>query len=109
MPLHAFVDESKVRGLVVVVAIPQPRDLAATRTAMRSLLLPRQSHLHFVKEKSARKSQIADVICGLPLQLDVYEAPGAKDQKQARRSCLTAVVEDLAGRGAHRLVIEQDD
>ena len=109
MPVHAFVDETKVRGLVVVSAVVHPRDLATARTTMRSLLLPRQSHLHFVKEKAARKGQIADAICGLPVQLDVYEVPGTKDQKQARRTCLAKVVEDLAGRGAHRLVVEQDD
>ena len=51
MPVHAFVNETKVNGLSVVAAVLQPRDLAAARTAMRRLLLPRQSHLHFVKEK----------------------------------------------------------
>ena len=109
MPVHAFVDESKVRGLVVVAAVVHPRDLTSTRTAMRSLLLPRQSHLHFVKEEAARKGQIADAICGLPVELDIYDASAIKNQKQARDRCLERIVADLASRGAHRLVIEQDD
>lgn len=42
MPVHAFVDETKVRGLLVVAATAEPRDLAPSRTVMRNLLLPRQ-------------------------------------------------------------------
>ena len=47
--MAAFVDETKGRGLLVVAAVLEPRDLAPSRAAMRSLLLLRQSRLHFVK------------------------------------------------------------
>lgn len=109
MPVHAFVDESKVRGLLVVAAVLEPRDLASVRRAMRSLLLPRQTHVHFVKERSARKSQIADVIAELPVRFNVYDASTINDQRLARRTCLERLVSDLAELGARRLVIEQDD
>lgn len=109
MPVHAFVDETKVNGLLVVAAVLQPRDLASARTAMRRLLLPRQSHLHFVKEKAARKRVILDVIAELEVRIDVYDATAVQDQRQARKICLQRIVQDLAAEGAHRLVIEQDD
>lgn len=109
MPVHAFVDETKVRGLLVVAALLAPHDLAQSRAAMRQLLLPRQSHVHFVKERSDRKGQIIDSILGLPLRLDVYDVTGIKDARAARRACLERLVQDLAAEAAHRLVIEQDE
>lgn len=109
MPVHAFVDESKVRGLLVVAAALEPRDLASARKSMRSMLLPRQTHVHFVKERSSRKAQIADAIAELPVRFNVYDASAINDQRMARRACLERLVFDLADVGAHRLVIEQDD
>lgn len=109
MPVHAFVDETKVQGLLVVAAILQPRDLAAARAAMRALLLPRQTHIHFVKERMSRKAQIADSIARLPVQVNLYDARGIRDQREARCVVLRQLVSDLADVGAHRLVIEQDD
>lgn len=49
--VHTFVDESKLRGLLVVAAVLAPRDLAQARTAMRELCLPGQARLHFTKER----------------------------------------------------------
>ena len=109
MPVHAFVDETKVRGLLVVAAVLQPRDLAGSRAVMRQFLLPRQSHIHFVKEKPDRKGQIVDAVARLPVRLDVYDATGIRDARAARRACLERIVQDLAAEDAHRLVIEQDD
>lgn len=62
MPVHAFVDETKVRGLLVLAAVLEPRDLAPSRAAMRNLLLPRQSRLHFVKERDDRKRHILNTV-----------------------------------------------
>ena len=54
MSTHAFVDESKRRGLLVAAAVLHPRDLAPARTALRHLCLPGQSRLHFTKERPDR-------------------------------------------------------
>jgi hypothetical protein len=109
MPAHAFVDETKVRGLLVVVAVLEPRDLASSRAAMRGLLLPRQTRLHFVKERDSRKGQILSTIAELSVRVSLYDATGIKDPRVARRRCLDQIVADLAAMSAHRLVIEQDD
>lgn len=56
MPVHAFVDETQVRGLLVVAAVLEPRDVASSRQRpCARLLLPRRSRLHLVKERDARK------------------------------------------------------
>lgn len=109
MPVHAFADETKVRGLLVAVAVVEPRDLAVARSTMRSVLLPRQTRVHFVKERASRRAQIADTIARLPIRLDLYDATSIKDQRRARQACLRRLVSDLAAVNAHRLVIEQDD
>ena len=109
MPAHAFVDETKIRGLLVAVAVLEPRTLAPARTAMRSLLLPRQSRLHFAKERDARKGQILTALEALPLRINIYDARAVGDQRTARKLCLEHLVGDLAELHAHRLVIEQDD
>jgi len=109
MPVHAFVDETKVRGLMVVCAVLEPRNLAPSRVAMRNLLLPRQTRLHFVKERDDRKGKILSTVSGLSVQITVYDASRLRDERAARRLCLERIVDDLAEMSAHRLVIEQDD
>ena len=47
-------------------------------------------------------------ICELPVEALVYVSD-AKSQVQARRACLEAVVADLVGEGAARLVLELSD
>jgi len=56
---HAFVDETKPGGLLMVAAVLAPRDLGPARTTMRGLCLPGQSRLHFTKERPGRRGQIA--------------------------------------------------
>lgn len=73
------------------------------------MLLPRQTRVHFVKERSSRKSQITDAITELTLRFNVYDATAIRDQRLARRTCLERLVSNLAELGAHRLVIERDD
>ena len=106
---HAFVDETKRGGLLMVAAVLVPRDLAPARTAMRGLCLPGQSRLHFTKERPGRRREIAAAITRTGVALDIYDATAISDQKQARAVCLRQVVVDLASAGAQRLVIEQDD
>ncbi len=108
MTVHAFVDETKQNGLLVVAAILAPRDLAPTRTLMRRLCLPGQERIHFTKERPARRGRIAAAICQASVAIDVYDAT-AQRPREARAACLRRIVDDLAAAGAHRLVLEQDD
>lgn len=109
MSVHAFVDETKSNGLLVVAAVLAPRDLAPARTMMRGLCLPGQSRLHFTKERPGRRGEITAAICRMCVALDIYDATSIHDQRQARAGCLRQIVVDLAAAHAQRLVIEQDD
>lgn len=105
---HAFVDESKRGGYVVVAAVVVPGELDDARRVLRGLLLPGQSALHFKNERDGRRRQLLTGICGLPVEALVYVSD-AKGQATARRACLEAVVADLAGERAERLVLELSD
>ena len=106
---HAFVDETKVNGLLLVAAVVAPRDLAPARTMMRGLCLPGQARLHFTKERPRRRGEIAAAICRTGAGLHIYDASAITDPKKAREACLRQLVADLAAAGAQRLVIEQDE
>ena len=109
MTVHAFVDETKHKGFVMVAAIVAPRDLAASRAAMRRLCLRGQPRLHFHKERPTRRAAITAAISTLPVRLEIYDASHMADLRAARTACLRQIAEDLTRRGAHRLVLEQDD
>lgn len=96
MSVHAFVDETKYNGLLVVAAVLAPRDLAPDRTTMRGLCLPGQSRLHFTKERPSRRREIAAEICRTGVALNIYDATSIRDQRQARAGCLRQIVVDLA-------------
>ena len=106
---HAFVDETKVNGLLLVAAVVAPRDLALARTMMRGLCLPGQARLHFTKERPRRRGEIAAAICRTGAGLHIYDASAITDPKKAREACLRQLVADLATIGGQRLVIEQDE
>jgi|NGEPerStandDraft_6_1074524.scaffolds.fasta_scaffold55780_2 hypothetical protein len=109
MTAHAFVDETKTPGLLLVAAVLAPRDLAPARSMMQALRLPGQTRLHFVKERPSRRQEIAAAVCRTGAALDIYDATGIRDQRAGREACLRKLVADLSVAGAHRLVIEQDD
>ncbi|MDT5036864.1 MAG: hypothetical protein QOE03_2049 [Micromonosporaceae bacterium] len=106
---HVFVDESKDRGYLQVGAALVSGDLVNARRAIRSLILPRQRRLHFKQESDARRGAIIGVILGLGVQIIIYDAASADNEKTARRACLIELVADLAKNAAHRVVIERDD
>jgi hypothetical protein len=105
---HTFVDESERGGSVVVVAVVVPADLDGARRALLGLLLPGQSALHFKNERDGRRKQLLTAIGGCPVEALVYVSE-AKSQVEARRDCLAAVVDDVAGEGTARLVLELPD
>jgi hypothetical protein len=111
MTSHAFVDESKERGLLVRAAILSPTDLAGARATMRGLVHPGSERVHMSKERPARRSLIARTVAGLPVRAHIYDAKSfpPREELKAREQCLLRLVEDLADSGCQRLVIERDD
>lgn len=112
VPVHAFVDESKVGGLLVCVAVASPGALASARSALRGLLLPGQRRPHFNHERPARRQRILTTICQQTgVSVDVYDARsfGAREELKPREASLRAIVADLAAERASRLIIERDD
>jgi hypothetical protein len=109
MGVHAFVDETSERGLLVVVAVLAERDLTEARSTMRRLCLPAQSRLHFAKESHGRRGTIVTAMCRTGAVLDVYDATRIHNARAARAACLRQLVLDLADERVHRLVIEQAD
>ncbi|MCW6006927.1 hypothetical protein K1W54_20420 [Micromonospora sp. CPCC 205371] len=68
VPFHAFTDETKERRYIMVAALLAPSQLSAARSAMRSLILPRQCRIHLHKESDTRRKQILDwpsITCSL--------------------------------------------
>ncbi|MFD7847105.1 hypothetical protein ACFV4K_29775 [Nocardia sp. NPDC059764] len=107
--MHAFVDETKEKGLMVAATLTEVCHLQQARKTIQSKRLPGQSRIHFKQERDSRRREICSILVTLPVQVIVYDASGIRNAVEARTSCLTAVVEDLAGIGGRRLTIEQDD
>lgn len=106
---HAFVDETKTNGLLLVVAVIASSDLDPMRKSMRQLRLAGQDRIHFSKESARRRRDIAQVIGASQVLVDVYDATQVAPPHRARGVALRRIVTDIADRGVQRLVIEQDD
>jgi hypothetical protein len=106
---HVFVDESKQRGYLMVAATVEPANLAATRQAIRELIMPRQRRIHFKGEGNSRRDKILDAIVSLNVVASVYVADRRHGDTYARDRCLIRLVNDLAEIRATRLVLEPDD
>lgn len=110
MTRHAFVDESKRGGtLLVAVTLADPCDVAKAHRDVKALLLPRQRRLHFKTESDRRRKEILGVIGGLPIEAGLYSAPDWRRDVDARRAVFDQMVPDLLDRGVTRLVIERDE
>lgn len=109
MPVHAFVDESKKNGLLIVASIVPVEHVQATRKVMNGLLLKNQRRIHFKHEHDRRKKQIVAEIARLPITIRLYHASLDRGELEARRSCLTRLAVDLRSLDATLLVVERDD
>ncbi|MCS3789963.1 hypothetical protein HNP11_004161 [Tsukamurella ocularis] len=107
--MHAYVDETKAAGLLVVSTVVRPADASAARKALTELRMKGQSRIHFTKESPSRRRLILSTLETLAVEAVVYDASHIRDQREARRCALGAVVRDLAVVQAQRLVIELDD
>jgi hypothetical protein len=64
VPVHAFVDESRLGRLYLVAAVMvEPSRLIPLRKVMRALLLPGQHELHFQEREPATPPVSAVVDC----------------------------------------------
>ena len=106
MPIHVFVDESKVHGLLVAAVACAAVDVKAQRRTMAGLLMPRQRRIHFTKESAARQRKILAVIAGFDLSARLYQAQ--RNDAAGRKTCLSAVIEGAAA-SAERVVVERDE
>jgi hypothetical protein len=103
MSWHAFLDESR-RGptyLVAVVTI-RPRDLDATRTAIRRFVKPGQRRVHFAKESPARRREVVARLADLGIRARIG-AHNHPNDAAARRTCQVAATRDLLELGVTRL------
>ncbi|MFD9614703.1 hypothetical protein ACFWWS_35595 [Streptomyces sp. NPDC059083] len=107
--MHAFVDETKQNGLLIAATFAEPRHVQQASKVLQAKRMPGQNRIHFKTEKDARRREICSTLCTMDVQVRVYDATGIRSAREARTSCLTAVVEDLAFHGGGRLTIEQDD
>lgn len=107
MGQHIFVDETKERGLLLVAAVIEARDVGAARQAVSRLTLPGQRSIHFCKERDERRRLILAALRRLPISVTIHDATSIRGPKEARDACLRSLVAD-AGK-AERLVLELDD
>jgi hypothetical protein len=66
--------------------------------------MPGQRRLHFSKEQPRRRKSILVALSDSGISARVYSCPGAV--KESRETCLMALVPDIVGAGARRLVLE---
>ena len=103
MSVHAFVDESQRDRYMICAAVISPSDLQATRGALRGMLLPRQSRLHFVSDSPQRRRSLLDAMCELPVRTRLYTS--VEKEPVARQRAFEALFADLLALNGQRLVI----
>lgn len=106
---HLFVDESKRRSVTFVCALIASGDVSESRKAVRQLLMPGQSHIHFTKESDRRRKMLLTEFTKLPLHAAIYEAPQGLREVEQRRICLDAIATDAVAIQVRHLLIERDD
>jgi hypothetical protein len=103
--LLAFVDESQSHQqldpncYVLAAGLCEPEHIDAARAGMAALQLPGQHKVHWRDESPKRRSEIVDVIAGLPLQHLVVVRDGRAGEKpeRRRRHCLERLLYELDG------------
>ncbi len=107
---HAFADETKHRGYLIVAVVVPPEELASARRAVRALVLPGQRRLHMKDESDPRRRAIAAAIVASGVRATVYDAGlRHRNERERRAACLYALIHDCADRGDSFLVLEQDE
>jgi hypothetical protein len=102
--LHAFADEAKERGYIMVAALLTPTKLASARQSIKALVMPGQRRIHFQKESNGRRKQILDTVTALGVEAILYDGSRYAADKPARDACLSRLVTDLVDRDVERLI-----
>ena len=100
--MHAYVDESGRRGLMMCVALVAPADADGIRVALRALLRPGQRRLHMTKESAPRQRLILSRLCEQPISAVIYIS-GYRIQRHGRDEIMRRIVTEL---NIDRLIIE---
>lgn len=108
MNVTLYLDESKTKDYLIVAAAVITTDAATIRKALNEMRMKGQRRIHFVHESDSRRRELLSAMIELRVRTHVYKVTGLNDV-QARARCLEAIVEDLPGLGASRLVLERDD
>lgn len=107
---HAFVDESKSRGYLLVASVVLPGELGASRRAIRDLMLPGQKRLHMKSEGMAQRKKILAAFAEMGFTATIYRAGEAYQTDLARReACLERIVGDIVNAGQTYLCLESDE
>ncbi|MGH7870371.1 MAG: hypothetical protein ACREP9_22690 [Candidatus Dormibacteraceae bacterium] len=105
-PVHVFIDESERGAYLVGAALILPQDLVSLRRTLRALVLPRERTIHFNNESPSRKKQLlARFTATGAIRGRIYTAQHPA-RSEARKACMTALLQDLAAGDCRRLVIE---
>lgn len=105
---HAFVDETKERGHILVVAMLREDLVTDARRAVRASVLPHQRRIRFATESDGRRKQIMKIIIDLHPTVIIYDASGHPDQVRGRELCLWRLTADLDVAGTRKVVLETD-
>ncbi len=100
--LLAYVDESARPGRYLMCSvIVDPARAGTLRRHVKRLLLPGQSRLHFSKEGTRHRRQIASALVELEVEASIFvcRAELGRNEADMRRLCLAAIVSDLQVRG----------
>ncbi|MEN9956490.1 MAG: hypothetical protein RIR46_98 [Actinomycetota bacterium] len=104
----AFVDESKEKKYTMVATIIPGVHLVKTRKAMRALLAPAQTRIHFKNESPQRRRKILAAISVLNHQ-NLYALSSRPKNKDARNECLESLIPALIRLGVTKIVFEADE
>jgi hypothetical protein len=103
-----FVDESKNKKYVVAATSVPPDRIQDCQKTLRGLLLPGQTRLHFTREGDRRRKVILAEMAKLDVWVGIWQVAGLRE-REARRICLTAVVEAAFQTQAESVIFERDE
>lgn len=84
-------------------------DLTATRSRMRSLLLPDQRRIHFTHEKDGRRRSILTELQQMGITAFIVSAPKSSGPILGRERCLGEVAAFAAQLRVVAITVERDD
>jgi hypothetical protein len=96
---NLYVDETKAKGYLVVVAtIGTAAELTVIRKEIKSLLLPSQRSLHMKDEHKSRQATIMDTIATLGtlgVKATIYDAGKNGTERVRRANAIEAMIDDV--------------